>query len=320
MSAGFFKIYFVYRNKWGENMQDERKAGILSTAGSYIMWGLIPIYWKLISEVSAYEILANRVIWSFVFMIVLLVFMRKLTPLGKVLKEITVQPKKALALAAASVLVSINWFVFIWAVNNDHIIETSMGYYINPLMSVLLGVLVLKEALSKAQVFSFVLAACGVLIMTFSYGSFPWVSISLAVSFAFYGLAKKMIRMDAAVGLTIETAVVTPLAIIYLLFLSSNGALQLFSGSVQTDLLLMGGGVLTAVPLLLFGHGAQKIPLYLIGFLQYIAPTMTLLLGVFLYHEPFTSSQLLSFAFIWSALIVFTFAQLKGIQKKKAVV
>ncbi|WP_050181120.1 EamA family transporter RarD [Domibacillus robiginosus] len=301
-------------------MQDERKAGILSTAGSYIMWGLIPIYWKLISEVSAYEILANRVIWSFVFMIVLLVFMRKLTPLGKVLKEITVQPKKALALAAASVLVSINWFVFIWAVNNDHIIETSMGYYINPLMSVLLGVLVLKEALSKAQVFSFVLAACGVLIMTFSYGSFPWVSISLAVSFAFYGLAKKMIRMDAAVGLTIETAVVTPLAIIYLLFLSSNGALQLFSGSVQTDLLLMGGGVLTAVPLLLFGHGAQKIPLYLIGFLQYIAPTMTLLLGVFLYHEPFTSSQLLSFAFIWSALIVFTFAQLKGIQKKKAVV
>ncbi|WNS81724.1 EamA family transporter RarD [Domibacillus sp. DTU_2020_1001157_1_SI_ALB_TIR_016] len=301
-------------------MQDERKAGMIYTAGSYVIWGLIPIYWKLVSGVSAYEILANRVIWSFVFMILLLVLMRKLAPLGQVLKEITTHPKKAAALATASVLVSINWFVFIWAVNNNHIIETSMGYYINPLMSVLLGILVLKEALSKAQILSFILAGCGVLIMTFSYGSFPWVSISLAVSFALYGLAKKMIRMDAAVGLTIETAVVTPIAVLYLIFLSSNGTLQLFSGSVQTDLLLIGGGVLTAVPLLLFGHGAQKIPLYLIGFLQYIAPTMTLLLGVFLYHEPFTPSQLLSFSFIWSALVVFTFAQLKTVQKKKAVI
>ncbi|MCI2254310.1 EamA family transporter RarD [Domibacillus sp. PGB-M46] len=301
-------------------MQDERKAGMIYTAGSYVIWGLIPIYWKLVSGVSAYEILANRVIWSFVFMILLLVLMRKLAPLGQVLKEITAHPKKAAALATASVLVSINWFVFIWAVNNNHIIETSMGYYINPLMSVLLGILVLKEALSKAQILSFILAGCGVLIMTFSYGSFPWVSISLAVSFALYGLAKKMIRMDAAVGLTIETAVVTPIAVLYLAFLSSGGTLQLFSGSVQTDLLLIGGGVLTAVPLLLFGHGAQKIPLYLIGFLQYIAPTMTLLLGVFLYHEPFTPSQLLSFSFIWSALVVFTFAQLKTVQKKKAVI
>jgi chloramphenicol-sensitive protein RarD len=133
-------------------------------------------------------------------------------------------------------------------------------------------------------------------------------------------LAKKMIRMDAAIGLTIETAVATPIALVYLLFLSSNETLQLFSGSMRTDLLLIGGGVLTAVPLLLFGHGAQKIPLYLIGFLQYIAPTMTLLLGVFVYHEPFTPAQLLSFAFIWSALVVFTFAQLKAVHKKKAVV
>ncbi|OES44138.1 EamA family transporter RarD [Domibacillus iocasae] len=301
-------------------MQNERKSGMMYTAGSYVIWGLIPIYWKLISDVSANEILANRVIWSFVFMIILLVLMRKLAPLKSVLKEITIHPKKALALGAASFLISINWFVFIWAVNNNHIIETSMGYYINPLMSVLLGVVVLKESLSKAQVISFLLAACGVLIMTFSYGSFPWVSLSLAISFALYGLAKKMIRMDAAVGLTIETAAVTPFAVLYLLFLSRKGSIQLFSGDIQTDLLLMGGGVLTAIPLLLFGHGAQKIPLYLIGFLQYIAPTMTLLLGVFIYNEPFTPSQLLSFVFIWSALAVFTFAQIKSVQKKKAVV
>ncbi|WP_269431514.1 EamA family transporter RarD [Domibacillus indicus] len=303
-----------------KKLQNERKAGAIYTAGSYIMWGLIPMYWKLISDVSAYEILANRIIWSFVFMLVLLLLMKKITPLKQVLKEIIAHPRKSLALAAASLLISINWFVFIWAVNNNHIIETSMGYYINPLMSVLLGIIVLKESLSKAQVLSFLLAAGGVFIMTFSYGSFPWVSLSLAVSFALYGLAKKMIRMDAAVGLTIETAVVTPLAVLYLLLLSGNNALQLFHGSWETDLLLMGGGVLTAIPLLLFGHGAQKIPLYLIGFLQYIAPTMTLLLGVFMYHEPFTHSQLLSFIFIWSALVVFTFSQVKMVQKKKAMV
>ncbi|OXS80628.1 EamA family transporter RarD [Domibacillus enclensis] len=301
-------------------MQNERREGMLYTAGSYFIWGLIPIYWKLVSDVSAYEILANRIIWSFVFMVLLLLIMKKLAPLRKVLKDIVTYPKKALALAAASLLISVNWFVFIWAVNNDHIIETSMGYYINPLMSVLLGVLVLKESLSKAQVVSFILAAGGVFVMTFSYGSFPWVSLTLAISFALYGLAKKMIRLDAAVGLTIETAAVTPVAILYLLLLAGDQHLQLFHQSWETDLLLMGGGVLTAVPLLLFGHGAQKIPLYLIGFLQYIAPTMTLILGVFLYKEPFTPAQMLSFLLIWSALLVFTVAQVKGIQKKKAVV
>ncbi len=300
-------------------MQHEMKAGILFTAASYVMWGLIPIYWKMVTHVSAYEILANRIIWSFVFMIVLLVVLKKLAPLQKVLKEIKMYPKKALALAAASFLISINWFVYIWAVNHDQIIETSMGYYINPLMSVLLGIVVLKEALSKTQILSFLLAAGGVLIMTFSYGSFPWVSLSLATSFALYGLVKKIIKMDASVGLTIETAVVTPLALLYLVYESMQGSLYLFSGNLKTDLFLMGGGILTAIPLLLFANGAQKIPLYMIGFLQYIAPTMTLLLGVFVYKEMFTQSQMLSFVFIWSALAVFTYAQMKGMQKKKAV-
>ncbi|OMP67449.1 EamA family transporter RarD [Domibacillus epiphyticus] len=301
-------------------MGNEMKSGILFTASSFIIWGLIPIYWKLISSVSSYEILANRIIWSFVFMIILLLLMKKLAPLRDVLIEVKTHPKKSIALSIASLLISINWFVFIWAVNHDHIIETSMGYYINPLMSVLLGIVVLKEALSKTQLLSFLLAATGVLIMTFSYGSFPWVSLSLAVSFAFYGLAKKMIKMDAAVGLTIETAVVMPFAILFLIYVSMKGSISLFSGDVKTDLLLMGGGILTAIPLLLFGHGAQKIPLYMIGFLQYIAPTMTLLLGVLVYHEPFTSSQILSFMFIWSALAVFTFGQIRGPQKKKAVI
>lgn len=300
-------------------MQNEMKIGILSTSASYVIWGLIPIYWKLVTHVSAYEILANRIIWSFVFMIILLIVLKKLASLQNVLKEIKMYPKKALALAAASCLISINWFVYIWAVNHNQIIETSMGYYINPLMSVLLGIVILKEALSKSQILSFILAACGVFIMTISYGSFPWVSLSLAISFALYGLVKKMIKMDASVGLTIETAVVTPLALLYLVYESMQGGIHLFSGNLKTDLLLMGGGILTAIPLLLFAKGAQHIPLYMIGFLQYIAPTMTLLLGVFVYKEMFTQSQMLSFVFIWSALAVFTYAQMKGIQKKKAV-
>jgi chloramphenicol-sensitive protein RarD len=320
MAQIFTDNYFEYRKKSGAIMQNEMKAGILFTAVSYVIWGIIPIYWKMVTHVSTNEILANRIIWSFVFMIILLVVMKKLAPLQNVLKEIKMHPKKALALAVASILISVNWFVFIWAVSHNHIIETSMGYYINPIMSVLLGVLVLKETLSKAQILSFLLAACGVLVMTFSYGSFPWVSLSLAISFALYGLAKKMIKMDAAVGLTIETAVVTPFALLYLVYESMQGGIVLFSGDVKTDFMLMGGGVLTAIPLLLFANGAQKIPLYMIGFLQYIAPTITLLLGVFVYNEPFTQSQMLSFVFIWSALAVFTFAQVKGMQKKKVVI
>lgn len=301
-------------------MQTEVKSGVLYTAASYVIWGIIPVYWKLVKEVPAYEILANRIFWSFIFMILLLAVMKKWKPLAAVLKEIAVHPKKALALAAASLLISVNWFVFIWAVNQNHIIETSMGYYINPLMSVLLGIIVLKESLSVSQIVAFTLAAAGVFVMTVSYGAFPWVSMSLAISFALYGLAKKMIRMDAAVGLTIETAAVTPIALFYLVFLTKSGNSSLFSGQLSTDLLMIGGGVLTAIPLLLFGKGAQKIPLYLVGFLQYIAPTMTLLLGVFVYHEPFTPSQLLAFIFIWSALVVFTVAQLKSVQKKKAAI
>lgn len=282
----------------------QQKEGIIYAALSYFIWGLIPIYWKFVQHVSAGEILAHRVLWSFVFMIILLLLINKWRGFLSFVKEIAYQPKKLAALLTASILVSINWGIFIWAVNSGHILQTSLGYYINPLVSVLLGVVVLKEKLSGAQILSFTLAGIGVLILTLHYGEVPWVALSLAVSFGLYGLAKKMIKVDAEIGLTLETMMVTPLAIIFMVYLLFTSK-PLFFESASTSLLLMGGGIATALPLLFFAKGAQKVPLSMMGILQYIAPTMTLLIGVFMYHEPFTKIHLLSFIFIWSALLIY---------------
>lgn len=282
----------------------QQKEGIIYAALSYFIWGLIPIYWKFVQHVSAGEILAHRVLWSFVFMIILLLLINKWRGFLSFVKEIAYQPKKLAALLTASILVSINWGIFIWAVNSGHILQTSLGYYINPLVSVLLGVVVLKEKLSGAQILSFTLAGIGVLILTLHYGEVPWVALSLAVSFGLYGLAKKMIKVDAEIGLTLETMMVTPLAIIFMVYLLFTSK-PLFFESASTSFLLMGGGIATALPLLFFAKGAQKVPLSMMGILQYIAPTMTLLIGVFMYHEPFTKIHLLSFIFIWSALLIY---------------
>ncbi|MEK3798174.1 EamA family transporter RarD [Peribacillus sp. FSL H8-0477] len=282
----------------------QQKEGIIYAALSYFIWGLIPIYWKFVQHVSAGEILAHRVLWSFIFMVILLLVIQKWRGFLSFVKEIAYQPKKLAALLTASILVSINWGIFIWAVNSGHILQTSLGYYINPLVSVLLGVVVLKEKLSGAQILSFTLAGIGVLILTLHYGEVPWVALSLAISFGLYGLAKKMIKVDAEIGLTLETMMVTPLAIIFMVYLLITSK-PLFFESASTSLLLMGGGIATALPLLFFAKGAQKVPLSMMGILQYIAPTMTLLIGVFMYHEPFTKIHLLSFIFIWSALLIY---------------
>ncbi|OCA92242.1 EamA family transporter RarD [Pseudobacillus wudalianchiensis] len=300
-------------------MNEEKKIGALYIFFAYLLWGLFPIYWKFLEHVTAHEILANRVLWSFVFMALLLLFTRKLGNLKATLRTMREKPKQAMTLVIASFLVSGNWFLFIWAINSDRVIETSLGYYINPLMSVLLGVFVLKESLSKAQVFSVFFAAIGVAILTIAYGQLPWVSLGLAITFALYGLMKKTIQVEAAVGLTLETFAVTPIAVGFLMYWWTKAELSLFSGSLSTDLLLMLGGAVTALPLLLFAAGAPRIPLSMIGILQYITPTMTLLLGVFVYHEPFSGVQLISFAFIWIALVIFTFAQTKWYQKRHLI-
>ena len=296
-------------------MKTEEQAGIIYTAFSYFLWGILPIYWKWLNHVPADEILANRIFWSFWFMIVFLIIIKKFPVFWKMLLGMMNTKKQMAALAAASLLVSTNWFIYIWAVNTDQMVEASLGYYINPLISVLLGVFILKEKMTKAQVFSFILAAVGVIVLTASYGRFPWIAFGLAFSFGLYGLAKKMIKVDSDIGLTLETMTTAPFALIYLFYLSSQGDLSLFHFSGGTDLLLIAGGAVTAVPLLYFAKGAQRIPLYMVGFLQYIAPTLTLILGVFLYGEPFTHTHLIAFTFIWSALTIFSVSRMKRVKR-----
>lgn len=283
--------------------------GIFYGALSYVMWGFIPIYWKLLQHVDSTQILGHRVIWSFVFMLLLLWFSKKWSAFIAYVKEIANNKKKLLALFVASLLVSANWGIFIWAVNAGRILDTSLGYYINPLISVLLGVTVLKERLSKVQVISVCLAGIGVAILTIYLGSFPWISLMLAITFGLYGLAKVLIDADAAIGLTLETMMVTPIAIGYFIYLFFQEQSMSLSG--QEFLLMMGGGVATALPLLLFAMGAKKMPLSMLGFLQYIAPTISLLIGVFVYHEDFTKVHFIAFLFIWSALLLYSSSQVR---------
>ena len=291
--------------------RNEIKTGAFQAGLSYLLWGILPIYWKLLDQVNAEEILANHIFWSSIFMMVVLFFSKKIGNLFSVLKSFKHNRKEMYALIIASFLISTNWFIYIWAVNHHQMIEASLGYYINPLVSVLLGAIFLKEKLSPAQYVSFIIAGIGVLILGVSYGKFPWISIVLALSFGVYGLAKKMIKVDSAVGLTLETMVVTPFALAYMAFLFFNGEHSLFAGSVTTDLLLVGAGAATALPLLYFAKGAQKIPLSMLGLLQYIAPTITLILGVLVYGEQFTKHHLQAFIFIWSALTIYSLSKTK---------
>lgn len=282
----------------------QEKLGIIYTTGAYILWGFLPIYWKLIDAVPAGEILAYRIVYSFLFMIVIVLLTRNWAGFFKEFKRIIKDKKELISISAASVLISLNWLTYIWAVNTDHVIQASLGYYINPLISILLGMIVLKEKLTRNQWVSFGLAGIGVFYLTFHFGVFPWISFVLAFTFGFYGLLKKMVNVSAMFGLTIETMIVTPIALIYLAALSKTAPVSSNFADPIT-LLLIGAGIATAIPLLLFASGAKQIPLAMLGFLQYIAPTIMLILGVFLYHEVFTRAHLVAFIFIWSALIIY---------------
>ncbi|MGM0842703.1 MAG: EamA family transporter RarD [Bacillota bacterium] len=293
------------------------QAGIIYTAFSYFLWGILPIYWKWLNHVSAYEILANRIFWSFWFMLLFLFLSKRWKDFTVYLKTSLTKKKQLFALLLASLLISTNWFIYIWAVNTNQMVEASLGYYINPLVSVLLGVFILKESLSKAQMVSFGLAAIGVLILTISYGDFPWIAVGLAFSFGLYGLAKKLIQVESSIGLTLETLTIAPLSLLYLGYMYNQGSLSLFHVSSGTDLLLIGAGAVTAIPLLFFSKGAQLIPLYMVGFLQYIAPTLTLILGIWVYNETFSFTHLISFTFIWLALTIFTASRVQYARKRR---
>lgn len=285
--------------------------GIVYAAGAYIMWGVLPLYWKLIQSVPAEEILAHRIIWSFVFMLSVLGLSKRWGQFRMEWKKMLHHPKSFISLFATSLLISGNWFLYIWAVNHGHIIEASLGYYSNPLVSILLGMVVLKERLNFWQLLSVALATVGVMVLTVQFGSFPWIALSLAVTFGIYGLAKKLTNFDAETGLTMETLVIMPLALTYLIFLQVNGTITFGASSLSDSLLLMGGVAATALPLLYFAKGTKIIPLSMLGFLQYISPTISLCIGVFLYNENFTKTHMTAFFFIWTALVIFLFAKMR---------
>ena len=276
--------------------------GILAGIGAYILWGLFPIYWRLLEEVPAIEILANRMVWSFAFVAILLTVQKD----WHWLREVSRNRKTMLTYTLAAILLSVNWFTYIWAVNAGYVIEASLGYFINPLVNFLLGVIFLGEKLRGGQVAAVVLAGLGVVYLTVSYGSLPWISLVLAFTFGMYGLIKKTARLESMHGFSLETMVLFLPALFFLLYRESSGVgtfVQL--GAVVTLLLVLSGPV-TSIPLLLFGYSARRIPLSMLGFIQYIAPTLQFLLGVFVFAEPFPPARMVGFSIIWMALLVYT--------------
>ena len=288
------------------------KQGIFFGLAAYVLWGILPVYWKALELVSPFEILSSRFMWSCVFVFLLIIFQKKWPLFSKEVKQVFSNVKTGAAMIAAGITISFNWGTFIWAVNNGHIVETSMGYYINPLVSILFAVVFLRERLDKMQLAAIACAFIGVASMVYSFGKIPWVSLTLAFTFALYGLLKKILPVSALTSIMLETLLITPLALVYEYSLWQQGVSFYASGNLQVIMMLTGAGVVTAIPLLLFTAGARLLPLKIIGFLQYISPTLTLLIGVFVYNEAFTASHLLAFGWIWAALLLFIVSQLRS--------
>ncbi|MFA4716958.1 EamA family transporter RarD [Vibrio vulnificus] len=287
--------------------QQKARQGVLLALGAYTMWGIAPIYFKSLAAVSPLEILSHRVVWSFFLLAALLHFGRH----WRTVRDVLTSKSKMLYLVTTAILVGANWLIFIWAVNANHMLDASLGYYINPLINVLLGMLFLGERLRKLQWFAVTLAACGVLVQLVVFGSVPIVAIALAFSFGFYGLLRKKVSVDAQTGLFIETLVMLPSAAIYLLFIADTPTSNMLANPSQLNLLLIAAGVVTTLPLLCFTGAATRLKLSTLGFFQYIGPSLMFLLAVLIYGEAFTSDKALTFAFIWGALVVFSFDGLR---------
>jgi chloramphenicol-sensitive protein RarD len=296
-----------------KRMRNEKTIGGICVVAAYTLWGILPVYWKLLDRVFSVEILANRIVWAFVFTIIVIVATKQFQQLKCLIKD----KKQMLKFAVASIMIAINWGLYIWAVNSDRILDASLGYYINPLFVVALGVVAFKEKLSIWQGGALLIASVGVIIKALQYGKFPWISLALAVSFALYGAIKKSIKTNSIVGLTLETSMLTPAALIYMAVRQFNGVSAFENEGLGVILLLIGAGVATAVPLLLFSSSARRLPMSAIGFAQYISPTINLFIGVFVYHEAFTKVDIIAFCFIWFALALYSASQLRGIKLKQ---
>jgi chloramphenicol-sensitive protein RarD len=276
------------------------KKGILYGIGAYAFWGFFPIYWKFLHNINALQLISHRIIWSFVLLMLIIFFTKQWTDF-----RAAAVPRILKVYLIAALLIGFNWTMYVWAVNQNYIVETSLGYFINPLISVLLGVIFLKERLRVAQWIPVVLAALGVTYLTFTYGRLPYIALSLAFTFGLYGLVKKLSPLGSLFGLTVETGILFIPAVAYLVFADVNGEGAFLHMGLTSDMLMMGAGVVTTIPLLMFASAARLIPLWVVGLLQYIAPTLQFLIGVFIYKEPFSHDQLIGFGIVWIALVIF---------------
>lgn len=277
------------------------RKGIVLAASSYVAWGLFPAYFLLLRSVPPIEVLAHRMVWSLVFLSAVLAYRRQ----WAWLRPLTRQPRLVVSFAVSAILLSGNWFLYIWAVSADHVIDASLGYFINPLVNIVLGFVLLQERLRAAQWFAVGIAALGVLWLTWQGHHFPWIAIVLALTFGFYGLMRKMAALGPLEGLSLETLLLFPLAAAYLAWTAFIGESAFLQAGFGMRLVIMAAGPITAIPLLLFAAGARRIRLSTLGLLQFIAPTLQLLLGVWMFHEPFGGARMAGFAIIWVALVLY---------------
>lgn len=291
-------------------MSDHKK-GLLYGLLCYTIWGLFPLYWRMIDHVDSIEILAHRMLWSGVFMVTLFIGIRHLRLRNHIKKR-----SQYLMLLVTGTLITFNWGLYIWAINHGYILQSSLGYYINPLVNVLLGYVFLHERLNRAQTIALILASVGVLYFTIDYGHFPFISLALAFSFGIYGLLKKKMGLNATAALTVETIWMMPAALIYITFIAVEGNSALNTFDWFTWLLLLLAGAVTAIPLLLYGKAAERITLTALGFLQYVSPTGQFLIGIIVYREPFTTAHIVCFSLIWTGLIIFTIDTVRKIRVK----
>lgn len=287
---------------FGDEILTERKKGALLLLSAYMLWGVLPIYWKALFSLDPVEILAHRILWSMVIAFITVAAQKKFRQTAEIILH---DHKTMLALSAASLMITFNWGLFIWAVNNGMILATSLGYFINPLMSIVFGMVFFHEKLSRPQRFAIILAVTGVCSEIVSVGRLPYVSLALALSFGSYGVIKKLVKAEAMVGLFIETLVGAPFALFWLIHAQQSGTAH-FPYNIFILLLLIGTGVVTNIPLAFFAYALRRIPLTMAGFIQYASPTLTFIIGIFVYGEKLAFSRIITFAFIWTALAIYT--------------
>jgi chloramphenicol-sensitive protein RarD len=292
---------------------DDSLSGLIFAVSAYFMWGFLPLYMKALSHIPAPEIIAHRVLWSLPVAGILLIAMRRTADLKQALRT----PRMVAMAMVTAALISVNWGIYVWAIGANHALDAALGYYINPLFSVLLGAVLLKEPLSKVQKAAIVMAAVAVLVLTIDAGRLPLVALSLTFSFGLYAYFKKSLPIGPNQGFFLEVLILCPFALAYVIYMQASGQSHFLTGNSFDTLMLLGCGVVTAVPLICYANGAKRLRLSTIGILQYIAPTMIFLTAVFVFGEPFGTAKMVAFPMIWLALVIYTGSMLRNARRKR---